>query len=343
MAVSPFTIVDMVLKLDKKEALTSKEMGAVMEQIITGSASDGHIEDFLLALRAKGETAGEIAAAAKTMRKHAVKLSREIPDLLDTCGTGGDGHQTLNVSTLSALVACAAGAKVAKHGNRSVSGVCGSADLLEMLGLKLDLTPERTVECIEQTGFGFFFAPNFHPATRYAMPARKKIKGKTLFNLLGPLANPAGATRQLVGVYDQRLVPVFAEVLLKLGAQRALVVHSEDGLDEISIGAGTRVAEIRDGKILEYRVMPEDFNMKQESLENLRVAGKDESLAAALKVLQGDSGAGAKIVTLNAAAALYVADKARSIKEGILMAMDVLGSGRAEKKLKQIVQFTQKA
>ena len=343
MPASPFAIVDITLKLNKKEALTSKEMNAVMEQIVTGSASDSQIEEFLLALRAKGETPEEIASAAKTMRKHAVRLSSEVPDLLDTCGTGGDNHRTLNISTLSALVACAAGAKVAKHGNRSVSGVCGSADLLEMLGVKIELTPEKVLQSIEKTGFGFFFAPNFHPATRYAMPARKKIKGKTLFNLLGPLANPANASRQLLGVYDKRLVPVFAEVLLKLGASRALVVHGEDGLDEISLSAATQVAEIKDGKIREYRVMPEDFNMKQESLESLRVGSKEESRDVALKVLAGDSNAASKIVCLNAAAALYVADKVRSIKEGILMSMDALENGLAEKKLKQISQFSQKA
>ena len=343
MAASPFNIVDMILKLNKKEPLTAKEMSSVMEQIVTGGASDSQIEEFLLALRNKGETVEEITAAAKMMRKHALRLPREVPDLLDTCGTGGDEQRTLNVSTLSALVACAAGAKVAKHGNRSVSGVCGSADLLEMLGVKIDLAPERTLQGIELTGFGFFFAPNFHPATRYAMPARKKIKGKTLFNLLGPLANPANASRQLVGVYEDRLVPIFAEVLLKLGVRRALVAHGEDGLDEISISAATQVAEIKDGKVLEYRVMPEDFNMKQESLESLRVGSKEESRDTALKVLQGDSGAASKIVCLNAAAALYVADIAKSVKEGILMAMDVLESGRAAKKLKQIALFSQKS
>ena len=338
---SPFNIVDMIVKLDKKASLTAEEMGSVMQQIVSGGASESQIEEFLITLSKKGETVQEVASAAKVMRKHALQLPKEIPGLLDTCGTGGDNQRTLNVSTLSALVACAAGAKVAKHGNRSVSSVCGSADLLERLGVKIDLTPEKVAQSIEETGFGFFFAPNFHPATRYAMPARKKIKGKTLFNLLGPLANPANASHQLMGVYEKRLVPLMAGVLLKLGAKRAMVVHSEDGLDEISLSAGTSVAEIKEGKLSQYNVMPEDFNLKQETLESLRVHTRDEAVAAAGQVIRGDAGAGTKIVCLNAAAALYVADKAPSIKQGILMAMDALESGSVEKKLKQVAHFSQ--
>ncbi len=343
MPTSPFNIVDMILKLGKKQPLSAKEMSLAMEQIVGGDASDGQIEEFLLALRKKGESIEEIIAAAKVMRKHAVHLSKEIPDLLDTCGTGGDEQRTLNVSTLSALVACAAGVKVAKHGNRSVSSVCGSADLLEMLGVKIDLGPEKVLRSIEETGFGFFFAPQFHPATKAATPARKKIKGKTLFNLLGPLANPANATRQLLGVYEERLVPLFAEALLKLGIERAMVVHGDDGMDEISLSAATDVAEIKEGKITRYRVMPENFNLKQEPIENLRVSSKEESCDVALKVIRGDVNAASKIVCLNTAAALVVAGKARVMKEGLLMAMDVLENGSVEKKLKQIAQFSQKA
>lgn len=340
---SPFNIIDMVMKLGKNESLTAPEMSSAMEQMIKGEASDNQIEEFLLALRAKGETPVEIVAAAKVMRKHALALPKAVPGLLDTCGTGGDNQRTLNVSTLSALVACAAGAMVAKHGNRSVTSVCGSADLLEILGVKIDLTPEKVLRCIEETGFGFFFAPQFHPAAKFAMPARKRIKGKTIFNLLGPLTNPANATRQILGVYEKRLVPLLAKVLLKLGVERALVVHGEDGLDEISLSAPTDVAEIKEGVITQYRVGPEDFNLKQESIENLRVNSKEESCDVALRVIRGDSNAASKIVCLNAAGALYVCDKAHSIKEGILMAMDALENGRVERKLKQIVQFSQKA
>ncbi len=343
MSSSPFKIVDMILKLGKKESLTVKEMTHVMEQLVSGECSDSQIEEFLLMLREKGETAEEIAAAAKVMRKHALAFPENIPDLLDTCGTGGDNQRLLNVSTLSALVACAAGAKVAKHGNRSVSSVCGSADLLEMLGIKIDLPPEKILQCIHETGFGFFFAPAFHPATRFAMPARKKIKGKTIFNLLGPLANPAGASRQLLGVYESRLVPVMAEVLLKLGTQHAFVVYGTDGVDEISLSAETLIAEIKDGKISHSKALPEDFNLKREPLENLRVSSKEESCQTALKVIQGDVGAASKITCINAAAALYLAGKAKSLKEGLLLAMDALENGNVEKKLKQIVHFTQKA
>ncbi len=343
MAALSFKIVDIILKLGKKKPLTAGEMNLAMEQIMSGNASDSQIEEFLLALREKGETVDEIVAAAKVMRRHALGLSKEVPDLLDTCGTGGDNQCTLNVSTLSALVACAAGAKVAKHGNRSVTSVCGSADLLEMLGVKIDLPPETVLRCIEETGFGFFFAPQFHPAIKQAMPARKKIKGKTLFNLLGPLTNPAKASRQLLGVYEKRLVPLLAQALLKLGIERALVVHGDDGLDEISVSGATNVAEIRQGSVMQYRVLPEDFNLKQEPIENLRVSSKEESLDLALKVIQGDVNAASKIVCLNAAAALYLSDKVHSIKEGILMAMDMLQDRRVEKKLKQVAQFSQKA
>lgn len=343
MAALSFKIVDIILKLGKKKPLTAGEMNLAMEQIMSGNASDSQIEEFLLALREKGETVDEIVAAAKVMRRHALGLSKEVPNLLDTCGTGGDNQCTLNVSTLSALVACAAGAKVAKHGNRSVTSVCGSADLLEMLGVKIDLPPETVLRCIEETGFGFFFAPQFHPAIKQAMPARKKIKGKTLFNLLGPLTNPAKASRQLLGVYEKRLVPLLAQALLKLGIERALVVHGDDGLDEISVSGATNVAEIRQGSVMQYRVLPEDFNLKQEPIENLRVSSKEESLDLALKVIQGDVNAASKIVCLNAAAALYLSDKVHSIKEGILMAMDMLQDRRVEKKLKQVAQFSQKA
>jgi anthranilate phosphoribosyltransferase len=340
---SPFKIVDLTLKLDKKVPLTASEMGAVMGQIVTGEASDEQIENFLLSLRKKGETAIEIASAAAVMRKHATRLPLEIPDLLDTCGTGGDEKGTINVSTLSALVACAAGARVAKHGNRSVSSVCGSADLLELLGVKVDLGPEQVAACIETTGFGFFFAPKFHPAMRYAMPARKRIRGKTVFNVLGPLSNPAGATHQLLGVYEARLVPLLAQVLLKLGSRRAMVVHGADGVDEISLSGPTRVAEIREGKIEEYEMTPEDFNMKREPVANLRVASKEESCAAAQRVIAGDNNAASKIVCLNAAAALYLAEKCRSVKEGMLLAMNALENGLVEKKLRQIVRTTQAA
>ncbi len=332
-------VTDALIRLGEARSLTAPQMTSVMEAIVTGSVQDAQIEQFLLALREKGESVDEITAAAKVMRKAAIKLPARFPDLLDTCGTGGDDQHTFNISTLSALVACAAGAQVAKHGNRSVSSVCGSADLLEMLGVKIDLSPERVAESISKTGFGFFFAPQFHPATRHAMPARKKIQGKTLFNLLGPLANPAEARYQLLGVYSSVLVKPMAQVLIHLGVERALVVHGHDGLDEISLSGKTSICEVAGKEISQYEVVPEDFNLKRESLESLRCATKDASHAMALRVLEGDQSAALKIVSLNAAAALYVCGKVKTIKEGVLRALDALENGMAKKKLATIVAF----
>lgn len=329
------------MKKTAVKSLSASEMKASMKRLMAGQMPDADIERFLTDLCDRGETAVEIAAAAEVMRENAVKLPKTFPDLLDTCGTGGDGSRTLNVSTLAAIVAAAAGARVAKHGNRSVSSVCGSADVLEKLGMKIDLTPEQVAACIEKTRFGFFFAPNFHPAVKAAMPARKRIQGKTLFNILGPLSNPAGAAFQIVGVYEDRLVKLVAQALSKLGTTRALVVHGKDGLDEISLSGETRIAELKGGEILEYTVVPEDFNMKREPLENLRCQTAEQNVETARRVLAGDSGAATKIVCLNAAAALYVAGKAGSIKEGVLAAMDVFESGRAEKTLNSVIKFTQ--
>lgn len=332
-------IADALIQLGKGRPLTAAQMTSVMENIVAGLVPDAQIEQILLGLREKGETAEEIAAAAKIMRKAAVKLPKKFPSLLDTCGTGGDNQHTLNISTLSALVACAAGAQVAKHGNRSVSSVCGSADLLEMLGVKIDLTPDKVTACIEKTGFGFFFAPQFHPATKHAMPARKRIQGKTIFNLLGPLANPAEARYQLMGVYSAPLVKTMAQVLMRLGVERALVVHGQDGLDEISLSGKTSICEVNGKELLEYEVVPEDFNLKRESLDSLRCATKEASYQAALGVLGGDQNAAMKIVSLNAAAALYCCGKVKSIKEGVLAALETLESGQAKKKLASVIAF----
>lgn len=330
------------MKTSGPTGLSADQMKTMMQKLMSGQMPDADIEAFLLGLRERGETAVEIAAAAQVMRENAVKLPKTFPDLLDTCGTGGDGLKTLNVSTLSAFVAAAAGARVAKHGNRSVSSVCGSADLLEMLGVKIGLSPQSVAECLEKTRFGFFFAPVFHPAVKAAMPARKKLGGKTLFNVLGPLSNPAGASFQIVGVYEDRLVGLVAQALQKLGLKRALVVHGKDGLDEITLSAETKIAELKDGAVSEYTVSPEDFNLKREPLENLRCQTPEENLRAAREVFNGDNGAPKKIVCLNAAAALYVAGLAHSIKEGVLLAMDAIDSGKAAKTCKAVAELTQK-
>jgi anthranilate phosphoribosyltransferase len=323
--------------------LNATEMKSRMIKIMSGAMPEGEIEAFLIELRERGESPVEIAAAAQVMRDNALKLPREFPDLLDTCGTGGDSQSTVNVSTLAALVAASAGARVAKHGNRSVSSVCGSADLLEKLGVKIDLTPEKVAACLEKTRFGFFFAPIFHPAVKAVMPVRRKIKGKTIFNILGPLSNPANAAYQLIGVYEERLVRIVAESLSRLGVKRAIVVHGKDGLDEISLSGETMLAELDNGRITESAVVPEDFGMKREPLENLRCHTPEENLESARRVLAGDSNAASKIVCLNAAAALYVAGKANSIKEGVLAAMNALESGAAEKTLKAVVTFSQRS
>lgn len=327
-------------RLGAGKPLDARVMVAAMEDIVFGRSNDADIERFLLLLRKKGETSEEIASAAGVMRAHAVKLSKPHPELLDTCGTGGDGQHTLNVSTLSALIACAGGVAVGKHGNRSVSSVCGSADLLEALGVRIDLSPQAIESGLDATGFAFFFAPLFHPATRFAMPARKKIQGKTLFNILGPLSNPAGATSQLLGVYDKTLVPLVAQALLRLGSKRALVVHGMEGLDEISIAGPTLVAEVRDGAILTYEIKPEDLGLERTPLDSLRCRTKEENVAVAHHILSGERSAGADMVCLNAGAAFYVAGRAKNIREGVALAQGVQRSGEALKKTEFIAEET---
>ncbi len=331
---------DVFFKLGKKEPLSPADMTHMMEAIMTGVLRDPEIEEFLLLLRDKGETAEEIAAAAKVMRQHALKLTRRYAELLDTCGTGGDAKHTLNISTLSALTAASMGVKVGKHGNRSVSSQCGSADLLEALGVRIDLPVPAIEACIDQNNFGFFFAPKFHEATKYAMPARKKIGGKTLFNLLGPLSNPAGALYQLIGVYDERLVGTLAKTLLELGSKRALVVHGKDGLDEITTCDETRVAELDKGRVKSYTVSPGDLGIKKARLENIQCLTLDDCKAAAMGVLKGERGAHGDIVFLNTGAALYVAGKAASLKEGVEAVRKHLASGAAYGALERIASFT---
>ncbi len=319
--------------------LTELPMTQAMEAIVSGKADDADIEAFLLALKEKGETVEEIVSAACVMRKHALRLSKNYPELVDTCGTGGDHRNTLNISTAAALVACSAGARIGKHGNRSVSSVCGSADLLEGFGVRIDPPVFEIEKCIETTGFGFFFAPIFHPATRFAIPARKRIKGKTIFNLLGPLCNPAGAERQLLGVYDKSLVDVMAKALKELGSKRALVVHGRDGLDEISTSDETTVAELKQGNVKTYKIAPEDFGIPRAALSALQCSSKEECKIIAEKTLKGEPGPASDIVCLNAGAALYVAGKAASIKEGVSLSRKTIESGTAYHKLNEIINF----
>jgi anthranilate phosphoribosyltransferase len=321
--------------------LNREEMTAVMQQIMTGGATPIQIGGFLAGLRTKGETIEEIVAAATVMRELATRIDVPPHNLVDTCGTGGDSSSMFNVSTAAAFVVAAAGGRVAKHGNRSMSSKSGSADVLEALGINLDIPPERVAECIETINLGFLFAPSYHAAARYAAGPRQELGTRTLFNLLGPLTNPAGAPHQLMGVFAARWAEPIAKVLRKLGSKHVLVVHSDDGLDEFSIAAPTHIAELHEGQVHTYSFKPEEIGMKRQSLDGLRVGSPEESAALIRAVLDGQAGAAADIVALNAGAALYAADVASSIAEGVEMARDVLGNGAAAATLAALAEKTQ--
>ncbi len=322
--------------------LSEKDMTAVMEQIMGGQATDAQIGGFLIGLRMKGETVEEITAAAKVMRSLATPVEiADGPSLVDTCGTGGDGSSTFNISTTVAFVVAAAGGRVAKHGNRSVSSVCGSADVLEKAGVNLALTPQQVARCVETIGVGFMFAPAHHSAMKHAIGPRKEMGVRTIFNLLGPLTNPAGAKRQVMGVFARQWVRPIAEVLQRLGCEHALVVHSADGMDEISIGAETFVAEATPTEIKEFVIQPEDFAMARSAVSSLAVKDAAGSLSKVKAVLGNQPGAAADVVALNAGAAIYVAGLADSIKQGVTLAQDAIGSGLALAKLDELVQLSE--
>ena len=320
--------------------LCAADMEAVMRLIMTGQATPAQVGGFLVGLRMKGESVDEIAAAASVMRELATHVNVAGPYLVDTCGTGGDGASTFNISTASALVAAAAGARVAKHGNRSVSSSSGSADVLETAGVRLDLTPEQVAACIEQTGVGFLFAPMHHGAMKHAIGPRREMGIRTVFNLLGPLTNPASAPNQVLGVYSRHWVEPLAQVLKQLGSRHVLVVHAEDGLDEISIGASTRVAELKDGDISVYTIVPEDFGMQHSDLASLTVADAGQSLAMIRAVLNNTAGPPRDIVMLNAGAAIYASGIAPSLAEGVEQAGAVLRSGKANETLEALVRIS---
>jgi|SRR5680860_167547 len=321
--------------------LDGEEMELVMRQIMTGGATPIQIGGFLAGLRTKGETVAEIAAAAKVMRELATRVDVTTKNLVDTCGTGGDGLCTFNVSTASAFVVAAAGGRVAKHGNRSVSSSCGSADVLEAAGVKIDLSPEQVAHCIDKAGVGFLFAPAHHAAARFAAAPRKELGTRTLFNLLGPLTNPAGAPNQLLGVFAPRWVEPLAKVLHNLGSRHVLVVHAEDGLDEISIGAPTQVAELQDGQIRTYTIDPEDYGVRRQSLDSLRVANASESLALIRAVLDNRPGPARDTIMLNAGAALYAADVTENLARGVELARAAIASGEAGRRMALLAEITQ--
>jgi len=325
----------------QKQDLNAEQMRAVMQQIMTGNATPAQIGGFIIGLSMKGETVTEIAAAAEVMRSLATQVQVDGEHVVDTCGTGGDGASTFNVSTASAFVVAAAGAKVAKHGNRSISSSSGSADVLEAAGVNLELTPEQVKHCIDNVGVGFLFAQKHHGAMKHAIGPRREMGVRTVFNLLGPLTNPAQAAHQVLGVFDQKWVKPMAEVLQALGSKHVLVVHAEDGLDEISIGADTHVAELRDGQISTYTIKPEDFGMVRSSVSELAVKNAHDSLAIIRAVFDGEQGPARNIVVLNAGAAIYAADLADSLQNGIELAASVIDSGAANEKLNALIVNSQ--
>ncbi len=329
-----------ITRVVEGQSLSRDEMLAIMRLIMTGEATDAQIGGFLIGLRMKGETIDEIAAAATIMRELAVPVHCSVENLVDTCGTGGSGSNKFNVSTASAFVAAAAGAKVAKHGNRGASSKSGSADVLEAAGAEIMLAPEEVGRCVDTVGVGFLFALSHHGAMKHAIGPRKEMIARTIFNLLGPLTNPAGATRQLLGVYDKKWVKPLAEVLGVMGSEHVLVVHSQDGLDEISIAAPTYVAELKDGSVREYEISPDDFGVPTGSISSLIISDPQQSLDLVQKALTGEHEAASNIVCLNAGAAIYVAGLCDNLKSGVEMAQDAVGSGLASEKLKDFVDFT---
>ena len=334
------TIQQALAKILDHEDLQSQQMEEVMNQIMQGEATSAQIAGFVIALRMKGESINELAAAAKVMRNLSSKVEVGLEDLVDTCGTGGDGSKTFNVSTASAIVAASAGVNIAKHGNRSVSSKSGSADVLEALGVRLDLEPEQVAKCVQDIGIGFMFAPMHHSSMKHAAVPRKELAVRTLFNLLGPLTNPAGAKRQVMGVFDNAWLEPIAQVLKSLGAQKALVVHADDGLDELSISAASQVCELNNGSVKTYQITPEDMGLARSTLDEIQVQDVIQSASMIKEVLAGKPGAAADIVALNAGAAIYVADKADSLELGVALAQDRIISGAAKEKLDQLIMFT---
>ncbi|MCF6188947.1 MAG: anthranilate phosphoribosyltransferase [Cocleimonas sp.] len=329
-----------IQKAIEKQDLTQDEMTDVMQQIMTGQATDSQIGGFLIAMRMKGETVEEITAAAGVMRSLATPVELDTENLVEIVGTGGDGSGTFNISTASCFVVAAAGARVAKHGNRSISSKSGAADLLETAGVNLGISAEQVKECVEDIGVGFMFAPNHHSAMKHAIGPRKEMGVRTLFNLLGPLTNPAGTPNQVLGVFSKEWVRPIADVLNKLDSNHVMVVHGEDGMDEISISAPTFVAELKDGKVTEYTIKPEDFGMRQHPVSDIRVHDATESLEMVNSVLNNEANSARDIVALNAGAAIYVAGLAVSHQAGIDRALEVIASGDAKQKLLDLINKT---
>jgi len=324
----------------EKQDLTCDEMTQVMTLIMTGQATDSQIGGFLIGLRMKGETIDEVTAAASVMRELSTKVSAPDEHLVDTCGTGGDSSGSFNISTASVFVTAAAGAHVAKHGNRSVSSKSGSADVLETAGVNLNITPEQVSDCIKNVGAGFLFAIKHHGAMKHAIGPRKEMAVRTIFNVLGPLTNPASAPNQVIGVFSKNWVEPLAQVLKKLGSRHVMVVHADDGMDEISIASATSVAELKNGKITTYNIQPEDFSMNRSELLAIKAKDSDDSLKIIKSVLDNQDGAAKDIVCLNAGAAIYVSGLTDSLAAGIEKAKAVIADGKAKEKFEALVAYS---
>jgi anthranilate phosphoribosyltransferase len=333
-------IKEAIAALVVKRSLTTEQAAQVMEEIMGGIATPAQIAAFVTALSIKGETVDEIIGLARTMRANAVPMRTDEP-VVDTCGTGGDGSGTFNISTAAAFVAAAAGVRIAKHGNRAMSSQCGSADVLESLGVKIDLNAEQVQKCLQEAGIGFMFAPAFHPAMKYAAAPRREIGIRTVFNILGPLTNPAGAKAQVVGVASDSLVKKLAQVLQGLGCHHALVVHGSDGLDEITVCGKTRVCELRGSRIDSYAIGPEEIGLSSVGPDSLKGGSIEENAALLRGILGGIRGPHRDVVLMNAAAALLAGDKVKTLKQGVSLAEEAIDSGRALAKLEQLAKFSQ--
>ncbi len=332
-------IAESIKKVMEREHLSESQMVDTFECIMGGNATAAQIGAFLVALRLKGETDDEIVGAARVMREKATKVTTDL-DVIDTCGTGGDGRGTFNISTAVALVAAGAGLRVAKHGNRAASSMCGSADVLEALGVNVDTEPETVGKCIGDAGIGFMFAPRMHAAMKHAIGPRKEIGVRTVFNVLGPLTNPAGAKRQLIGVFSPELTDVFARVLCRLGCERAMVVHGSDGIDEITLSGPTRISELKDGWVKTYFLDPKDYGMKPCGLDALEGGTPERNAEIIREVLNGNDGQHRSVVLLNAAAALVVGGVAKNLAEGMEAAASAIDSGAASRVLKKMVSMS---
>jgi len=329
-----------IMAVTERRDLSQAEMRSVMNIIMTGDATQAQVGGFLIGLRMKGETVDEITGAVEAMRALATGVEAVGDHVIDTCGTGGDSSGVFNVSTACAFIVAAAGGQVAKHGNRSISSKSGSSDLLETAGLNLTLKPQQVAQCIREVGVGFMFAPAHHSAMKHAIGPRREMAVRTIFNILGPLTNPAGAPHQLLGVYAREWQRPMAEVLRRLGSKHVMVVHSEDGLDEISIAAPTHVVELKDGEITEYTIDPAAYSLSHDSLQDLVVEGSEQSLAVITKAFDNQAGAPLDMLLLNAGAAIYVADLADSLETGIAKAREVIANGQAQAKMDQLMTLS---